>query len=226
MCWVDNIGMIGFTTKQLETPSVGEKLKALREKMDIDLESLAKKTKIRAVYLQRLEVNDYEKLPAEIYIEGFIKKYSQALDIDSRPFVEEYKNEQKKIKKIIQQDLPSLKTPKFILTPKTISQSLIFSAILVISGYFFYQINFLLKPPKLILLSPKTDMIIKDDKIQFIGQVGPDVYLTINNQEVYIDKEGNFKEELILKNGLNFIELIAKNRFDKSASIIRKIIKK
>ena len=222
--------MLGFTTKHLEAaPTLGDKLKERRESLAVEIDRVAKKLRIKTSYLQNLEASNYDKLPADVYTRAFVKKYAQFLDVDAVLVVEEYDKERKlrqNIKGLLAySELPYLRRSQFNITSQTVGKIFIIFICLLVGGYFFYQLSFLFEPPKIILLSPKNDLIIRDDKLEFIGKIKPYAYLTINNQEVYIDKEGNFKVELLLNQGLNTIELIAKNRLNKSVSLIRKVVK-
>jgi transcriptional regulator with XRE-family HTH domain len=54
----------------------------MREARGLSIEEVAKATKISANYIRALEEGDYESLPADIYVRGFIKSYGQLLNAD------------------------------------------------------------------------------------------------------------------------------------------------
>jgi len=60
--------------------------------------------------------------------------------------------------------------------------------------------------------------------IEVLGKTEPMSYLTINGEETYINREGNFKTEIELSEGLNIIKINSKNRFGKTNEIIRRIL--
>ncbi len=68
----------------------GKTLKQLRERMGIDLKTISKKTKINKKMLEWIEEEAVEKLPALVYLKGFLKGYAQSLDLDPQKVVEEY----------------------------------------------------------------------------------------------------------------------------------------
>lgn len=70
--------------------TVGEILKNAREKKGLTIESLEKKTRIVSRYIEALENNDFDKLPGEIYVKGFIKTISDKLLLDSDKVLERY----------------------------------------------------------------------------------------------------------------------------------------
>jgi curved DNA-binding protein CbpA len=57
----------------------GPAIKALREQRGLDLRSIADHTKVSARYLEYIEEENFQKLPARTYIRGFLMLYAQAL---------------------------------------------------------------------------------------------------------------------------------------------------
>jgi len=80
-----------------------------------------------------------------------------------------------------------------------------------------------LAPPLLELSEPNSDVTIKGNNIVLIGraEIGSDV--TINEQIVLLDRNGEFNESLILSPGVNVIEVVARNKFNKESRVTRRI---
>lgn len=70
--------------------TIGEILKNAREKKGLTIESLEKKTRIVSRYIEALENNEFDKLPGEIYVRGFIKTLSDKLSLDSEKVLDRY----------------------------------------------------------------------------------------------------------------------------------------
>jgi curved DNA-binding protein CbpA len=68
----------------------GKTLKQIRERMSIDLETIAQETRINLKTLELIEGEDLEKLPPLVYLKGFLKGYAQSLGLDPPKVVEEY----------------------------------------------------------------------------------------------------------------------------------------
>ena len=66
----------------IQTESVGERLKAAREKKKLSLEDIADQTRIPLRHLQNLEASDWSNLPAPTYTIGFAKSYASAVGLD------------------------------------------------------------------------------------------------------------------------------------------------
>jgi len=116
------------------------------------------------------------------------------------------------------------KTRTLMVTPKKIALIIFIIFLVLVLGYFYREICFLIKPPKLEIIQPPTDISTNQNIIEIIGKTELTASLTINGYNIYIDKDGNFKQEINLIEGLNTIEIQSKNRFNKVNTIIRRII--
>ena len=77
----------------IQTSSVGERLKAAREKKKLSLEDIADQTRIPLRHLQNLEAGDWSSLPAPTYTIGFAKSYASAVDLDRTEIGEDLRAE-------------------------------------------------------------------------------------------------------------------------------------
>jgi Uncharacterized protein conserved in bacteria len=60
----------------------GTDLKAIRNELGVAIEKIHQETKIRIDYLNCIEGNNIEKLPAAVFLKGFIKAYLKCLCIE------------------------------------------------------------------------------------------------------------------------------------------------
>src|ERR1700754_1440016 len=72
-------------------PEVGATLREARMRQRIDITDMEVRTKIRAKYLRALENEEWDLLPGPTYVKSFLRTYADALGLDSRALVEEYK---------------------------------------------------------------------------------------------------------------------------------------
>lgn len=68
----------------------GQALKRIREAKKISIEDLADFTRISKVYLQALEDEDYQKLPAVVYCRGFLQQIAKRLKLPTEVMVNKY----------------------------------------------------------------------------------------------------------------------------------------
>ncbi len=95
--------------KDLFTNSFGEYLKRERELREITLREISDETKISYRYLEALEKDDDARLPAEVFIKGFIRSYAQYIGLDKDEVLLHYQ-EYKKVEGETQDHL-STKAP-------------------------------------------------------------------------------------------------------------------
>ena len=69
---------------------IGEYLKNLRIEKNITLEEAEDHTGIRVQYLQALEEGDFNKIPGDVFIKGFIRNYGNYLGADGNALVDAY----------------------------------------------------------------------------------------------------------------------------------------
>jgi hypothetical protein len=119
---------------------------------------------------------------------------------------------------------PLMKGKSLMITPKKIILSLFVLFLFLVVLYFWKEIGFLIKPPSLEISQPTTDITVDKDTFTISGKTNPFALVTINGEELYIDKEGKFEKEISLEIGLNTLQIEAKNRFGKTNTIIRRII--
>jgi len=229
-------------TKDKNNPPVGgqnlaEFLKEKRQSKNFSLEKLSELTKIQLYHLEALEAGQFEKLPPSVYRAGIFKRLSKFLDTDENEIVEAYRN---KFESSIKTELSESAYPNspfqignppaakresyFILTPNKL---MVFAGglfLMLLSGYLWYQFNFLIGPPNLAVM-PSEDAATREESILVSGKTDNGIDLTINGEKTYIDSNGSFEKNIKLAAGLNVIEIQAVNNFGKVSKIIRQIFR-
>ncbi|MBI4363497.1 MAG: DUF4115 domain-containing protein [Candidatus Doudnabacteria bacterium] len=210
-----------FKTKPVRIATLAEYLKQIRGKLNLDLKTVSVLTQIKESYLKALEEADYNRLPAEVYVKGFLKSLADLYHIKEAILIEQYEKEygfEPKTKIATK----SAGWPIY-LTPKTIV--VITMVLLGLSGviYIGLQVRSVLAPPLLVISDPPGDLSLAGNSLVVAGraEIGADV--AINSQTVLTDKNGVFNENIILSSGINIIEITAKNKFGKESRVIRTI---
>ena len=72
-------------------PEIGATLREARMRARIDISEIEMETKIRAKYLRALENEEWDLLPGPTYVKSFLRTYAEALGLDAKLLVEEYK---------------------------------------------------------------------------------------------------------------------------------------
>ena len=69
---------------------IGASLKEARLRQGLDFPEIETGTKIRGKYLNALEEERFDVLPAEAYIKGFLRTYAEYLGLDGQLYVDEF----------------------------------------------------------------------------------------------------------------------------------------
>jgi hypothetical protein len=72
-------------------PEIGETLREARMRERIDVSEIEAITKIRAKYLRALENEEWDLLPGPTFVKSFLRTYANALGLDGKALVEEYR---------------------------------------------------------------------------------------------------------------------------------------
>ena len=69
---------------------IGSTLREARLRRRLDFRQVEQATKIRSRYLRALEEEDFDALPADTYVRGFLRAYAEFLGLDGKLYVDEY----------------------------------------------------------------------------------------------------------------------------------------
>jgi len=89
-----------FSDKQTRN-SVGALLREARQSLGLELSDVARGLRIRFVYLQGIESDNYGQLPGKTYVLGFLRSYAEYLGLDGDDVVARYRRQ------IDDRDLPA-----------------------------------------------------------------------------------------------------------------------
>ena len=86
---------------------------------------------------------------------------------------------------------------------------------LVIVGYSLFQAQKILRGPIIEVNSPENATTYNQPLIEVSGRAQNISYLNLNDRPIFTDKDGYFKEKLLLSPGYNIIKLDARDKFKK-----------
>jgi cytoskeleton protein RodZ len=69
---------------------IGNSLREARLRQQLDFPEIEHSTKIRGKYLRALEEEQFDVLPAQTYVKGFLRTYAEYLGLDGQLYVDEY----------------------------------------------------------------------------------------------------------------------------------------
>jgi len=85
-----SLSFTGIAFNVREDTYRGKTLKEIREGMGIDLKTISIETKINMRILEWIEEETFDRLPAMVYLKGFLRAYAKSLDLDPQRVVDGY----------------------------------------------------------------------------------------------------------------------------------------
>jgi cytoskeletal protein RodZ len=205
--------------------TVGQILHETRVQKRLELEDVARVTRIRIQFLTAIEADDFSNLPSSNVAKGFIRNYGEFLGMDvkqllavfRRDFVEDARGQ------IIPRGFDTPAEKISFWTPRTTFLSAIALVVTLFLVYLFYQYRILTGPPELIVTRPTDKVSVEEVNILVEGRTDPEATLSVNGQLVALEKGGTFSFRVPLNPGENTITITATAQSGKTASLTRLI---
>ena len=67
---------------------IGEALRSTRERRGLSIDDVARDTRISPRFLEALEAEQFDELPAPVYVRGFLRSYASYLKIEAQPLLD------------------------------------------------------------------------------------------------------------------------------------------
>lgn len=216
--------MIKFINKSIEQLTLGERLRQARRGLNLELSQVGQAINVKKEFLEMIEQGDYSRLPSLVYVENYLKVYAAYLGLDWRRLEPIYIKETSFLPKpagkpaIGHLHQPALYLPKFIYL------AIIIIGLTLIFTYLGWQVNNLLKPPTLNIISPVNNLTVNERTIEVSGSTLAGVRVTVNGQEIAVNQQGQFKEVISLQPGFNNLKISAQAKHSREQVIYRQIL--
>lgn len=121
--------------------TVGELLRAARERKKIPLEEISRVTRIKVAFLKALEKDDFTSFPGELYLRGFLQAFACQVGLDPAEIISRYKSQTEKIREEkARETRPAGKGPTGWLVPASLV------LLVLVVGLLYYLLSN--SPPK------------------------------------------------------------------------------
>ena len=212
-----------FKRKKIDSLTLGERMNKIRSDRRLSLYEISKSTRIQLKYLEYLEAGEYEKLPADVYVRGFLKSYADYVGVNEKGLVRLYERERnirRNIRKIDEEEriVGPVNLAKWVITPKIIAGAAVFLLIFFGFFYLYREIDKFISTPKLVITSPENGQTVESEVTNVKGTTEKDSEVFINDQPVSINDGGEFQQEVRLQKGLNNITVRSINKFEKETT--------
>jgi cytoskeletal protein RodZ len=206
----------------MKDETLGQIFKRYREAEGLKISQVEKDIKISHRMIEALEADDYRILPDEFYIKNIIKTYAKYLALDYNRLLSLY--DVVKVKKEDLHATAQANQVKVIVTPQRVRNLVIAGIVILLVSYLGWQLNQIFQPPMLDIYQPDKNLVIEQNFIDIRGKTEKEARVYINEKEVFIDANGEFKATLDLQKGLNLIKISAVKKRSGERTVYREIL--
>ncbi|MBX4210668.1 hypothetical protein KW783_01725 [Candidatus Parcubacteria bacterium] len=99
-------------------------------------------------------------------------------------------------------------------------------AVVAVGTYSLYQARNLIRGPVLSFVTPENGGREHSSLVEIRGRAENISYITLNDRQIFVDENGNFKEKLLLSDGYNIMKLRAQDKFGRDKTEIIQLVYK
>lgn len=205
-----------------QTMTVKEIVEDVLHEKKMSVARLAEMTDIPERYVAALIAGEQKGLPPAPYVRGYLIKIAAALGLEGQSLWQTYKK-QLELKTSGESDkLPSNRFAFKRVNRMKVAVVLALLAAAIGAGIW---VRSLLGTSEIDIKNPTEDsVVVYEPSIDLRGRIDPGTRLTVNNENVAIDKNGYFEKKYSLEPGINSVEFKVKRILGKETVITKQII--
>lgn len=205
--------------------TAGQILQSARLYKKLELDDVARVTRIRPQFLALIEADDYSQLPSGATAYGFIRNYAQVLNLPPDQVLAAFRRDfvANQLGQIVPRALAEPVTGPVFWTPRTTLISVVVMALTVFGSYLGYQYWLLTGPSPLEVVQPEEGQVTDQDTVVVSGATDPEATISVRNQLVALDKGGQFSFRLPLSPGVNEVTVVATSKSGKTTTLTRRV---
>lgn len=200
-----------------EAEDIVEVLRKLMKSKGIGPGRLASLTDIPSRFIDALLEGNFDQLPSQPYIRGYLFKISNALGAENDYLWQIFRSS---VEALSSGEKDRLPTNRFAL--EKMSKSTMIWIVAGLSIFLLISLNF-----NRILGKPSIDVTVPDTTeesvITVTGVINPDDRLTLNGEIIYTNDIGNFEKQVQLEPGLNTLEFKAKRYLGRETKLVKQV---
>lgn len=199
--------------------SAGNLLRDKRNTLELSLDLVADKTRVKKEYLEALENSDFAKLPSAPVTKGFLKSYARLLHLNPETLIAMYRRDYDEVMgEILPHGLvdPVVKKTRFFSVPILLTTI----AVLAFLSFLGIQLLSWWSLPKLEILQP-VEGEIYGELLTVKGTTDPGVSLKVGDQSVVVSSSGEFSLDLKYPAGTHRLLIQASTRDGKTRLLER-----
>lgn len=206
--------------------TVGQMLQAARLARKLDLDDVSRITKIRPQFLTLIEADDYGQLPSGAVARGFIRNYSEFLNLNPMQVLAVFRRDfvENQAGQIVPRGFVEPVNRQVVWTPRTTVVAIVTLILTLFAAYLGYQYHILTGPPALKLNQTAQEITVQESSYEISGSTNAEATLSVNGQLVVLDKGGLFFLRVPLNPGQNVITVKSTSKSGKTSQVTRTVI--
>lgn len=209
--------------------SVGARLRDARERQGLPLEAVAHSLRISLKTLQALEQGDIQRLPADVYIRGFLRQYADVLGLDPVPLLRAFAIERARFPAKVT-TFPWMLAGRAQarlwdrLTPRALAVLGGGAVLLIVFFYVVLQVRTYARPPRLDVFEPPQDIEVREPTVTVRGRTDATAEISINGEQTAVRSDGTFEEALGVGEGVNTLRVVARSIGGRETIAVREVL--
>jgi cytoskeleton protein RodZ len=200
--------------------TAGQLLREKRELKELTIGEMATRIKVKPEYLFAIENSDFSSLPTPTATKGFLRNYARALHLNPDTIVAMFRRDWQVSEQgeIVPHGLvePVAKKPRLI----SANALLTIAAVLIFVAFLGFQLYNWWSLPKIDLIQPDEGEVY-GELVTVKGTTNRDATITINDQQVLVNDDGQFTLDLLFPAGTHSVLIKAVSRQGKTRLLER-----
>lgn len=214
----------GFKRVVIDTnESVGMSLHEARISKKCSLVDCAASLRIPERYLRAIEEENLGELPGLVYEKHFIYRYAVALGLSPTPLVYNWCALRKDSVAPTSQFVARVHWRDLWVSPFFWRRTLAVLTVVLVGLYLGGRLFAMVRPPSLILTSPKEATATTERTIVVSGETEQETKVTVNGETVLTKRDGSFDVPVTLQIGPNTVRVTATKRYSRPAAVERQV---
>ncbi len=206
--------------------TLGAHIRKRREEEGLTISDLARRLQTSVKYIRAMEDGDYALFTAKVYARGFFQKAAELFFPDGvSDFLREFDTEWEveMMRRKAEHRPVELRTRAFVITPVRIGIGAAVAAGVFLAVFFGSAVVGRLSAPGLVITSPLDGSVYNGPRVVVRGRAPAQSRIAVNARSIAALPDGHFEEAIELGVGLQRLEFVLNDKFDRVKKVVRYI---
>lgn len=217
--------MVGARLRSVTGEAAAHRLlREARRQRRLTIDEIAAELRIPPGQLTSLEVGDLSAFPAEVYARGAYQQYARYLGVDGqetyRAFLRSLSGARERVPLSV--PLPA-KWLARVLTPYGVLLALLALGVVLVGSYLGWQVLSFVRLPALAVVAP-AESVVHGRLLTVSGEAEAGADVLVNGARALPDAEGQFSLNVLLRPGINVIQVEAVGASGRRRVVVRDVL--